>query len=237
MFHNFAWIGNQAGASSLKKTVTTLIPLFLVAILLRVNLSMAKSWPLVVILICKESPRTMASFGQIRSRSRDAFQSIIVRLYKFALVLTVNEELARALLRSTFKGLNLRKDLSGDERDHLIEALRRMYALWTANPSIQKQCQPEPRLFAASFAKGPLTGTAQFAKFIANMSSSQRASLYLVYGEGTSYDEAAEVMAADMLSLMKLLARGHVTLSHWLDHRELPEEYDSDASPGRERAA
>jgi hypothetical protein len=52
MFHNFAWIGNQAGASSLKKTVTTPIPLFLVAILLRVNLSMAKSWLLVVILIC-----------------------------------------------------------------------------------------------------------------------------------------------------------------------------------------
>jgi RNA polymerase sigma-70 factor, ECF subfamily len=151
--------------------------------------------------------------------------------------LTVNEELARALLRSTFKGLNLRKDSSGDERDHLIEAFRRMYALWTANPSIQKQCQPEPRLFAASLAKGPLAGKAQFAKFIANMSSPQRASLYLVYGEGTSYDEAAEVMAADMLSLMKLLARGHVTLSHWLDHRELTEEYEIDASPGQERAA
>jgi len=237
MFHNFAWIGNQAGTSSLKKTVTNLIPLFLVVILLRVNLSLSKSWLLVVILMCKESPRTMASFGQIRSRPRDSFQSIIARVYKFALVLTANEELARAILRSTFKGLNLRRDFNGDEHDHLIEALRRMYSLWNANPSIQKQCQPEPRVFAASFAKGPLTGNAQFAKFIANMSSPQRASLYLVYGEGTSYDEAAEVMAADMLSLMKLLARGHVALSHWLDHRELPEEYERDSSPGQERAA
>jgi RNA polymerase sigma-70 factor (ECF subfamily) len=183
----------------------------------------------------------MASFGQTHSRSRDAFQSIIVSLYKFALVLTVNEELARALLRSTSKGLTLRKDLSGDERDHLIEGFRRMYALWSAklaeDPNIQKRCQPEPRLFAASLARGPVAGNAHFAKFIANMSSSQRAALYLVYGEGASYDEAAEVTALDMLSLMKLLARGHVALSHWLDNRGLAEEYESDASPGQERAA
>jgi RNA polymerase sigma-70 factor (ECF subfamily) len=195
---------------------------------------------LVVILLCEESARIMASSGEIHSRSRDAFQSIIARLYKFALVLTVNEELARALLRSTFKGLNLRKDFAGDERDHLIEAFRRMYALWSAklgeDPNVQKRCQPESRLFAASFPKGPLAGNAHFAKFVANMSSSQRAALYLVYGEGTSYDEAAEVTALDMLSHMKLLARGHVALSQWLDHRGLSQEYD-DAAPGQERAA
>ncbi len=217
--------------------MTTLIPAFLVAILLRINLSLSKSRMLVVILPCQESARIMASLGQTHSRSRDAFQSIIVSLYKFALVVTVNEELARALLRSTSKGLNLRKDFSGDERDHLIGGFRRIYALWSAklaeDPNIQKRCPPEPRLFAASLPRGPLAGNGNFAKFIANMSSSQRASLYLVYGEGASYDEAAEVTALDMLSLMKLLARGHVALSHWLDHRE----YESDASPGQERAA
>ena len=116
-----------------------------------------------------------------------------------------------------------------------------MYALWIAklseDPNIQKRCQPDPRLFGALLPKGALAGNAHFAKFVANMSSSQRAALYLVYGEGASYDEAAEVTALDMLSLMKLLARGHVALSQWLDHRGLSEEYESDASPGRERAA
>jgi len=183
----------------------------------------------------------MASFGQTHSRSRDAFQSIIVSLYKFALVLTVHEELARALLRSTSKGLNLRKGFARDERDHLIEGLRRMYALWIAklseDPNIQKRCAPNPRLFAASFLRGPVGASAQFAKFIANMPSHQRAALYLVYGEGASYDEAAEVTALDMLPLMKLLARGHVALSHSLDHGGLPDEYESGASPGQERAA
>ena len=43
--------------------------------------------------------------------------------------------------------------------------------------------------------------------------------------------------ALDMLPLMKLLARGHVALSHSLDHGGLPDEYESGASPGQERAA
>ncbi len=246
MFHNSQWIGNWSGIASLKKPVTTPIPAFLVAILLRVNLSLSKSWTLVVILLCKESPRIMASFGPVPSRSRDALQSATARLYKFALVLTVNEELARALLRSTFKGLNQKKDFVWDDRDHVIDGFRRMHALWSAkvaeDPNISKRCQPEPRLFAATLPKGPLAGNTQFAKFIANMSSSQRASLYLVYGEDMSYDEAAEVTALDMLSMMKLLARGHVALSHWLDHRGLAEDGDRQANrigapPGQERAA
>ncbi len=188
----------------------------------------------------------MASFGPAPSRPRDALQSAIARLYKYALVLTVNEELARALLRSTTKALNLRKDFAWDDRDHLVDALRRMHAMWSAklaeDPNITKRCQPEPRLFAASFPKGPTASNTHLAKFIVNMSSSQRAALYLVYGEDMSYDEAAEVAALDMLSLMKLLARGHVALSHWLDQRGSSDDAGRqgnqfDASPGQERAA
>ena len=137
--------------------MTTPIPIFLVAVLLRVNLSLSKSWTLVVILLCKESLRIMASFGPVPSRSRDALQSAIARLYKYALVLTVNEEFARALLRSTTKTLNLRKDFAWDDRDHLVDAFRRMHAMWSAklaeDPNIQKRCQPEPRLFAGKLSE------------------------------------------------------------------------------------
>jgi RNA polymerase sigma-70 factor (ECF subfamily) len=187
----------------------------------------------------------MASFGQIHSRPRDAHYGASARLYKFALVLTVNEELSRALLRSTLKALNTRKDFAEADRDQFTAAFRRMYALWSAklaeDTDIHKKCPPDPRLFAASFPRGPLAGNVHFAKFIANMPSSQRAALYLVYGEGASYDEAAEVTALTMLALMKLLARGHSALSHWLDHRGLSDgaprsEFDNGAR-GRERAA
>ena len=100
----------------------------------------------------------MASFGPVHSRSRDGLQSATARLYKFALVLAVNEELARALLRGTIKGLNPGRDFTGEDRDTLIQAFRRMYAIWSAkladDPNLQKRCQPEPRLLAASAGGG-----------------------------------------------------------------------------------
>ncbi len=180
----------------------------------------------------------MASFGPIHSRPRDALQSVSGRLYKFALVLTVNEEFARALLRSALKGLNARKDFNPEDREGLIGAFRRMYSLWSAklaeDPNIQKRCPADPRLFASSLGRGPLAGNGHFAKFIAAMPFQQRAALYLVYGEGASYDEAAEAVSLELLALMKLLARGHLALSNWLDHRGIS---DADASQGRERAA
>ncbi len=188
----------------------------------------------------------MAYSPQNKSRPRDAAQSASARLYKFALVLTANEELARALLRGALKALNTRNETPDEDRDHFIGAFRRMYALWSAklteDPDVQKKCPPDPRLFAASFSKGPLGGGAGFAKFIANMPSQQRAALYLVYGEGASYEEAAEATALTLMSLMKLLARGHLSLSHWLDHRGAQDsarryEAGADRSPGRERAA
>ena len=180
----------------------------------------------------------MASFGQIHNRPRDGTQSVSGRLYKFALVLTVNEELARALLRSAMKGLNARNNSNADNREVLIGAFRRMYSLWSAkateDPSIQRRCPADPRLFASSLARGPLAGNVHFAKFIATMPFQQRAALYLVYGEGASYDEAAEAVGLELLALMTLLARGHLALSQWLDHRGIS---DADVSPARERAA
>jgi RNA polymerase sigma-70 factor, ECF subfamily len=201
---------------------------------------MSHSMPLGVILICEEGPRSMAKFGQSSSSRRDALQKALPRLYKFALVLSANEELARALLRATVKALNVRHEWREEDRDRLTGAFRRMHALWSTkmgeDPAIQKKCPPDPRIFAASLAGGPAAGNAQFARFIATLPSSQRAVLYLVYGEGASYDEAAEVTALNMLALMKLLARGHLALTHWLDQRGLADEADGlDLDPYMDR--
>lgn len=177
----------------------------------------------------------MSSLQGTPSRPRDALHKLLPRLYRFALVLSVNEELAKALLRGTHRALSARKDLRADERDHFVEALRRMYALWnsrvTEDANIQKRCPPEPRLFQGSLMKGALAGNAHFAKFIATLPFAQRAALYLVYGEGASYDEAADVTGLNMLALMKLLARGHLSLSHWLHQRGLSGEAETAASP------
>ncbi len=180
----------------------------------------------------------MANYSQFSSLQRDAIHKAMPRLYKFALVLTANEELARGLLRGTVRAMSIRNEWQEEDTSRLTAGFRRMYALWEAkldeDPSIQRKCPPDPRLFAAAFAKGPLAGNAHFARFIANLSPAQRGVLYLVYGEGASYDEAAEVAALNMLALMKLLARGHTALTEWLDQRGLAE---ADPYLQRERAA
>jgi RNA polymerase sigma-70 factor, ECF subfamily len=170
----------------------------------------------------------MASFGQGLTQPRDALHRALPRLYKFAVVLSVNEQLARALLRGTCRSLSVRKEQRIQDREYLVEALYRMYSLWMGkiaeDPNLQRSNAPEPRLFAGSILKSSLAGNAHFAKFITHLPYSQRGALYLVYGEGMSYDEAAEVLSLNMLSFMNLLARGHVALAHWLDHRGLADD-------------
>jgi RNA polymerase sigma-70 factor (ECF subfamily) len=169
----------------------------------------------------------MATLKQSLTQPRDALHKALPRLYKFAIVLTANEQLARALIRAAYRLLAARKDWRGKDRDYLLDAQNRVYELWikrtASDPQLQHKNPPEPRLFAASLAKSALPQNGQFAKFMAGLPSAQRAALYLVYGEGASYDEAAEVISVNMLSLMNLLARGHVALAHWLDHRGLSE--------------
>jgi RNA polymerase sigma-70 factor, ECF subfamily len=165
----------------------------------------------------------MPVYNQAFSLQPGAIHSAMPRLYKFALVLTANEELARGLMRATLRALNVRNERQEDGASRITAGFRRMYALWSAkldeDSNIQKKCPADPRLFAAAVAKGPLAGNAQFARFIANLPSAQRATLYLVYGEGASYDEAADIAALNMAALMTLLARGHAALSQWLDQR------------------
>ena len=186
----------------------------------------------------------MANSEQLSSH-RDALHRALPRLYKFALVLTANEEFARALLRRTCKALaSARSEWREEDAGRLTGAFGRMYALWALkmaeDPAIYDRCPPDPRLFAGALARMPFAGNAHFAKFIANLPSPQRGALYLVYGEGASYEEAAEVTALPMLALMKLLARGHHALTHWLDQRGPAEDgphTDPDPYSGRERAA
>jgi RNA polymerase sigma-70 factor, ECF subfamily len=162
----------------------------------------------------------MPVYNQSFSQQHGAIHNAMPRLYKFALILTANAELARGLMRGTLRALNIRNERQDDDGGRIAAGLRRMYALWCTkldeDANIQKKSPPDPRVFAAAFAQGPMAGNAQFAKFIANLPSPQRAVLYLVYGEGASYDEAADIAGLNMAALMTLLARGHSALNQWL---------------------
>jgi RNA polymerase sigma-70 factor, ECF subfamily len=173
----------------------------------------------------------MTIYGPGSGQQQGANSKVMARLYKFALVLTANEELARGLLRGALKALNSRNEWQEDNAARVTAGFRRMWALWSAKLSedagLLKKCPPDPRLFASVFAKGAHAGNAQFARFIANLPSSQRGVLYLVYGEGASYDEAADIAAINMTALMTMLARGHAALGQWLDQRGAGAERNS----------
>jgi len=187
----------------------------------------------------------MASFGHNSASQISTSQLSLPKLYKFALVLTANEQLARGLLRGA-AGLASRSQKRGTNRDDHLDIMHKMYGMWMSklaeDAGLQQKYPPEPRLFANAPVKGVAQGNAHFAKFIANLPPQQRAVLYLIYGERTSYDEAAEIVSLNMLALMKLLARGHAALAHWLDHRGIQQpgqDRDGELSPAlsTERAA
>jgi RNA polymerase sigma-70 factor, ECF subfamily len=210
---------------------------FFVFTLLAVNLSVRWFFAQLAQIHVRGGDSAMTVYGPGSSQPQGASLKVMARLYKFALVLTANEELARGLLRGTLKALNSRNEWQEDNTARVTAGFRRMYALWSAklgeDPGIQKKCPPDPRIFASIFAKSSPAGNAQFARFIANLPSPQRGVLYLVYGEQASYDEAADIAAMNMTALMTMLARGHAALSQLLDQRGAGAE----RTPACERAA
>lgn len=173
-----------------------------------------------------------------------ALSPALPRLYKFALVLTANEQIARGLVRGTFRQLNGRFEKKHLDRDDVLQVMRRMATLWSAklaeDPGVQKLNPPEPRLFSAIPIRGSVGGNAHFSKFVATMPSQQRSALYLIYGEDVSYDEAADILSLNMMAMMKIIARGHLALSNWLDHRgytDTPPAYELGSKRVAEKAA
>jgi RNA polymerase sigma-70 factor (ECF subfamily) len=181
----------------------------------------------------------MANFGHKQGTARDSLKAMLPRLYKFSLILTANENLAKALLRAAYRAATSRKDKAWAGQEPYFQALKLMQQLWlaklAAEPDIKKTCPSDPKIFTHP----PVTGiagaisAASLGKFIASLPSQQRAALYLVYGEGISYDEAAEILALNIPALMKLLARGHSALAYWIDHKGLmaAEVYSQPTNP------
>jgi RNA polymerase sigma-70 factor (ECF subfamily) len=131
---------------------------------------------------------------------------------RFCIVLTGNEGLARALLK---KG----EAQGGLKSNALASSYTALLAIWqdrlNRDPSIPSVHVPEARLFKASQDR-----EAQHAKFYAYMPWQDRTALYLVYGEGLSYDVAAEICGVSVQSFMQRLASGHQALSAWLDQSD-----------------
>jgi RNA polymerase sigma-70 factor (ECF subfamily) len=139
------------------------------------------------------------------------------RLAAFASALTGSEAASSALIKATRNQAAAR----AKERGHtplVLWLYGIMHALWAARmkggAQAEQSVPADPRLFLPrSATSGPdAAGAGRMAKFVAQLPASQRAALYLAYGERLSYDEVAEVCGVPVGTVMTRLARAHAAL-------------------------
>ncbi|RIA56790.1 RNA polymerase sigma factor [Dichotomicrobium thermohalophilum] len=146
------------------------------------------------------------------------------RLRAFAIALTGSMRAGAGLAQAAIANLKGGEDTERAPAELMLEAYREAHALWmkrTANAAPETAGRADPRCFALP-ANTPDAAARHkgLAQVIADLPPQQRATLLLVYGEGLSYDEAAEVFDTTVQVVMTRVARGHVAVGHWLDRRD-----------------
>lgn len=165
----------------------------------------------------------MSASREIAGDVADVARRLYPRLQAFAIALTGEPAAAATLARATLARLETSGFAGRGQTSVLLWAYREMHSLWLHESSERGYgtSRPDPRCFAAS-AGSPEEAKCQkgLAQAVANLPPQQRATLLLVYGEGLSYDEAAEVFDASLKDVMTRVVRGHVAVGHWLERRD-----------------
>ncbi len=156
----------------------------------------------------------------VTDRNRDRW--LYPRLRAFAIALTGSLRGGAGLAQAAFQTLEEAKD--GERAaDLMLDAYRAAHSLWMQRTVAASEIdgRADPRCFALP-ASTPQAAAQHkgLAQAIADLPPQQRATLLLVYGEGLSYDEAAEVFDTTVQIVMTRVARGHVAVGHWLDRRD-----------------
>jgi RNA polymerase sigma-70 factor, ECF subfamily len=146
------------------------------------------------------------------------------RLTAFAAALTGSEAATHSLLKSTRSQVLSR---AAKERGHtplIIWSFALMHGLWASRTKStgggERHAPADPRLFQtrSSVQGGDPQGAGRMARFIAQLTPQQRATLHLVYGERLSYDEVAEIFSVPVGTVMTRLARAHAALAERNDN-------------------
>lgn len=166
----------------------------------------------------------MKGSSEAAGSSPAGHSQVYPRLQAFALALTGSPRAAATLARGAMARMQPETQTPRGQTPPLIRAYRELHALWLQGASSGGQedaaQRPDPRCFAVP-ADTPEAAARNrgLAKVIVDLPAQQRATLLLVYGEGLSYDEAAEVFDTEVKSVMTRVVRGHVAVGHWLDQR------------------
>ncbi len=165
----------------------------------------------------------------------ERLERLYPRLHAFALALTGAPGAAESLTRACMRELLARADQERGQTSMVLWAYGVLHTLWLKHyvaQSPQPQKRPDPRCFALPAASPEAAERFKgLAKMIASLPAQQRATMLLVYGEGLSYDEVAEIFGATVKSVMTRVVRGHVAMGHWLDHQAAAGSGNDDAGP------
>ncbi len=152
-----------------------------------------------------------------------ADRSVYARLRAFTIALTGSMRAGTSLAQAAMASLEGVKAHDRVGADGVLEAYQAAHALWMKRSAAAGETaqRADPRCFAMP-ADTPEAAARHkgLAQVIADLPAQQRATLLLVYGEGLSYDETAEVFDTTVQVVMTRVARGHVAVGHWLDRRE-----------------
>jgi len=153
----------------------------------------------------------------------DLTRRLYPRLQALAIALTGAPGAASSLARATLAKLEESGFAGRGQTSVLLWAYRELHTLWLhqAAEGGSRTVRADPRCFAlpADSAEGAARNKG-LAQAIGGLPAQQRATLLLIYGEGLSYDEIAEIFDVSLKDVMTRVVRGHVAIGHWLDQRE-----------------
>jgi len=152
--------------------------------------------------------------------SADVARRLYPRLQALAIALTGDPGAGATLARATLARLEATGFAGRGQTSLLLWAYRETHTHWLheTSKSGAGKSRPDPRCFAVSAGSAEDAARQKgLAQAIATLPAQQRATLLLVYGEGLSYDEVAEVFDVSLKDVMTRVVRGHVAIGHWFD--------------------
>lgn len=166
----------------------------------------------------------MADVSNATGSVKRELNRLLPRLKSFALALTGADQAAEGLTQATCRLLLSKAPQDRGQTAFALWAYTNMHTIWLKQAVAQGKDRgarrTDPRVFyipaetAADAARNK-----ELAQLVAHLPPQQRATLMLVYGEGFSYDEVAEVFGTSLKSVMTRVVRGHVAMAHWLDQQ------------------
>ena len=159
----------------------------------------------------------MSKTGDAAVQAMGGWQRVYPRLRAFGIALTGAMRAGAGLAQAALANLDGRESAEEDTEAMVLRAYREAYSLWAQRAS-QTSGRGDPRCFALPSSTPEAAARSKgLAQVIADLPAQQRATLLLIYGEGLSYDETAEIFDTTVHTVMTRAVRGHVAVEHWLD--------------------